>query len=276
MLARLTMLEQRKTFGRKNFWIILASAVLLVGGLLVLIQIGLSRGMAAEAENALDLTWPAGLVFMFEQMLTPSTFAALLVVVLACGAMSQEYSWRTLHQWVSRGVSRTNFVLAKFAVLALAMVPLMVFPVLVGALVTGAFSYAAQGILPLDQADLAQLTLSPLRLAYGLLPLAALTLWFGVVTRSTVGALGGGLIYALLGEGLIAGFLQIVTGLPVGVFMPGGLVAALAAQNLRVDPAAVLPPLPLSTPVVLAGIAVWTALFLVLTAWTLHRQDLSG
>jgi hypothetical protein len=152
----------------------------------------------------------------------------------------------------------------------------MALPILVGTALTGGLSYADQGYVPVEQSALDQLLLSPLRLAYGLLPLAALTLWFGVLTRSTVGALGGALAYALLGEGLLGDVFQMISGAPVGAYLPGGLASSLAIRSFAVDPARALPSFPVSEPLALLGIGAWTVVFLALTVWTFNRQVLTG
>jgi ABC-type transport system involved in multi-copper enzyme maturation permease subunit len=114
-----------------------------------------------------------------------------------------------------------------------------------------------------------------------LLPYAALTFFLAIASRSTVVAIGGGLAYAMLIEGVLVQLLACVGGTwaKVSQYLPAGLSNSLAALN-RVSEGAssglVTQMDGLSSGTAVLGIALYTILFVGLALLAFRRQDLSG
>jgi len=183
--------------------------------------------------------------------------------------------------WLSNGISRPVLLLAKFAIVLLPALLFVLAPFVTGAITTAVFTQILQGSLPFAQVDWWQAALSILRTAYTLLPYAALTFLLAVASRSTVVAVGGGLAYTLLIEGVFVQLLAFIGGTwaKIGQYLPASLSSSLATFN-RVSAnsssglATQAEGLSLETAVI--GIALYTLLFVALAVLAFRRQDLSG
>ena len=146
---------------------------------------------------------------------------------------------------------------------------------------TAVFTQNLQGSLPFAEVDWWQAALSILRTAYTLLPYAALTFLLAVASRSTVVAVGGGLAYTLLIEGVLMQLLGLVGGTwaKIGQYLPAGLSNSLASLNRvsrQTNSGLVTQADGLSMETAVIGIALYTLLFVGLAVLAFRRQDLSG
>jgi hypothetical protein len=95
-------------------------------------------------------------------------------------------------------------------------------------------------------------------------------------------AIGGGLAYSLLLEGLFIQLLALVGGklADVGLYLPAGLARSLLESNagLTVEVGGATAPLAtgLAPEVAAIGIALYTLLFMGLAMLAFQRQDLGG
>jgi ABC-type transport system involved in multi-copper enzyme maturation permease subunit len=118
MLWRVLLLEKDKVLGRMVFWInliILAAAIVIIDIVQYLIALSLPSNIAVStnastaspASNVLAaaVTWPNGLVNA-AQFANAHALGGILLIVLVGVITSREYTWRTFHLWLSRGVSR--------------------------------------------------------------------------------------------------------------------------------------------------------------------------
>lgn len=287
LVLTLTRVEIRKLRGRALFWVeagLLALLVLALYAALLAVLANPPADMPPEAvaEFRASLHWPQGLLAALA-FGNGGELGGLFAVVLAAAVVAQEYSWRTVHLWLGRGVPRGAYLLAKVLGLALALGALALVPLLAGGLVTGLATWHDAGVLPWSEVPWARVFAGWLRVWLTLAPYAALTLLVAVVSRSTLAALGVGLGYNLLVENLAVEVLLLVSpqAARVARYLPGlaakavllplteglqvemGMQRAANAVLLQPGPAAWL-------------LLAYTALAVGLAWWVFRHQDLPG
>jgi ABC-type transport system involved in multi-copper enzyme maturation permease subunit len=284
MFWHLLSTENTKIVRRRMLWVVLAliAIVVLVIEMVLFgaIENGLS-GTAMPAEDRLNalqtITWPGALVNVLT-MIGGNAFGGLFFVILVGAVTSQEYSWRTLHLWLSRGVPRPTLRLANFAALITPALLIVLTALVAGGVITAIISLNINNTLHLDQMNFSQLFLSVLRTAYTLLPYGALTYFLAVISRSTVVAVSGGLAYVLLLENILIQMLGLL-GEPLRrliQYLPSTLANCLLALNQAAIGVEGASTAGLGTPLIATmGIAAWSFLFLGLSLWIFQRQDLS-
>jgi ABC-2 type transport system permease protein len=286
MFIRTLSIEQTKLMRRPLPWVllaVLAGATLLMTGINYLVlnnNLGGNMGPGVMAEMQRQVTWPDSL-FSAIGIAGGAALGGFLTVILSGTTMAQEYTWRTLQQWLGRGVPRPIFLAAKFAALFLPILLMVFIPLLVGGSLTALFTISLDGSLSAADVAWGSLALRALATAYSLLPYAALTFLLAIATRSTVAAVGVGIAYALIVEGLLlqlaAMFSEALARL--SLYLPAGLAQSLLQSQrlmqVSVDGQPVAGPELLSAGVAVAGIAVYTVLFLTLAIFLFRRQDLN-
>jgi len=289
MFWNILTIENTKTLKRAMLWIELVLMAFLTAGMFLLIfTAGLFTGseeLSSEMMEALKdaLVWPGGLMQSMG-LAAGNGLGGLMLIVLVGAVTAQEYTWRTMQLWISRGVSRSALMSAKFTALLIPAVLIVIVPLISGGVVTGIISLALDGSLHTDQINFIQLFLAALRTAYTLLPYAGLAFLLGIVTRSTAAAIGGGVAYALLLEGVIVQLLSLIGG-TLGKFLaylPTNLATALLTLNQsamtttvningeQLSTIKLLDPLPAAV-----GIALWTIAFVATALLVFRRQDLT-
>jgi ABC-type transport system involved in multi-copper enzyme maturation permease subunit len=267
-------------FKRRLFWvglIILVTLIALSNFLYYAYRANLSPA------NQQDLTWPAGLIASLDFASGPFSFSSwgLIILMIIVGVVTaQEYSWRTMCLWLSRGVSRplllsTNFVIALIPVLLTVLACL-----LAGGALTALFSLPLHGAVYADRVDYGELALGTLRTAYIILPYVALSFMLAVVTRSTAAAVTGSLVFLLVIETVLNVALPIL-GKPfaqIAQYLPANLATVIGNQNaaiakLPIPPGSALAP---SQGVAAIGLACYTLLFCGIALWAFQRQNLSN
>lgn len=288
MFMRIYSIEHTKLMRRHLPWIllgVLAGAVLLVTAINYLV---LASGLGGEVTPAMmesmesQITWPGGL-FNAVSLAGGSALGGFLVVILSGTTMAQEYTWRTLQQWLGRGVPRPLFLAAKFAALLLPIALMVLVPLLVGGALTALFTISLQGGLHAAAVDWSALATRAVATAYTLLPYAALTFLLAVATRSTVAAVGIGIAFALLIEGIILQMASLFneTLAALTLYLPAGLSQSLLESQRAIQVTADggslagTGPELLAPGVAIAGIAIYTVLFLALSMIIFRRQDLN-
>jgi MFS family permease len=181
--------------------------------------------MVAALEET--LIWPMGLTQSIGFAAGPS-LGGILIVVLVGAIMAQEYTWRTLQLWLSRGVPRRTFLTTKFGLLLPTL--LLVRHAAAGrGADNGRFQPDSPRPHPLCAVEWGNLAPLTLATAYTLLPYAGLAFFLAVATRSTIVAVGGGLAYTLLLEGIVVQLLTFAGGnwAEIGKYVPAGLAQGL-------------------------------------------------
>lgn len=283
--------ENIKIYKRRMLWIelgILAGLILLVYTIIyVTMQTSNTQTLPPEAKAELRqiVAWP-GAILNALSFGGGSSLGGLLIIVLIGTITAQEYTWRTMHLWLSRGVRRPVLLGAKFVALLLPILIFVITPLLIGGGITAIFTLQLDKSLPFGQIQWGHLALSILRTAYTILPYAAMTFMLAIVTRSTAAAIGVGLAYTLLIENLATSLFPILGGIlrDIVVYLPGPLAqsilklnqSALTSQIVSVSTENGASAVNLLAPTSAAiGIAIWTLLFLGIALWSFRRQDLS-
>ncbi len=286
MFWQMVSVEQKKLTRRKILWIelvIVAAAAVFIPLMIYLAsQSDGSGNLVVTTDGPVDdmFTWPSALNLGIG-LASGGGLGGLLIVILIGTLTAQEYGWRTMQLWLSNGISRPVLLLAKFAIVLLPALLFVLAPFVTGALTTAVFTQNLQGSLPFAEVDWWQAALSILRTAYTLLPYAALTFLLAVASRSTVVAVGGGLAYTLLIEGVLMQLLGLVGGTwaKIGQYLPAGLSNSLASLNRvssQTNSGLVTQADGLSMETAVIGIALYTLLFVGLAVLAFRRQDLSG
>jgi ABC-type transport system involved in multi-copper enzyme maturation permease subunit len=288
MLTNLFTNERQKMMQRPMFWVMLAIMALLVlcsqGAIFTLLKVEMaSQEPSAELVESFNsfFLWPEGLTNVLG-FAGGGQFGGLLLVVLVGAITAQEYGWRTMHLWLSRGVSRPMLMGAKLLNVLLAALLIVLVTALTGGIVTGLLNLIEFGSLPVEQVDFLAWGMSILRVTYTLLPYGALAFFLAVAFRSPVAAIGGSLAYTLLIEGIAIQLLSFAGGAigKIGQYLPGGMAYSLLQHNRaghmtivvnnQAAEIAMLDPIPAAI-----GIGLWTLLFAALAVGLFARQDLA-
>ena len=284
MFWHLLSTENTKIFRRRLLWVVLALIAILVLVIEIVLHAAIENGLSGTAMPAEDrlnalqmITWPGALVNVLT-LIGGNALGGLFFVILVSAVTSQEYNWRTLHLWLSRGVPRPMLRFAKFAALITPALLIVLTALVAGGVITAFFSFNINNSLYLDQVNFSQLVFSVLRTAYTLLPYGAVTYFLAVISRSTVVAISGGLAYVLLLEDILIQVLGLL-GEPLQrmiQYMPSTLANSLLALNQAAIGAGDSSTAGFGIPLIATlGIAAWILLFLGLSLWIFQRQNLS-
>ncbi len=286
MFWQMTSIEHHKLFKRSILWVEIALMSLGMAGLYVALyfiaQTALSGDMAT-VENISEieqvLVWPMGLVNTLD-FSAGSNLGGLLIIVLVGAVTAQEYTQRTLQLWLSRGIRRPLFLGSKFAALLIPALLIVVTPLLVGGAITAGFSQLFNGSIPFEQVNWLQLGWGILLTAYTLLPYAAMTLFLSVTSRSTVVAIGGGLTYVLVIEGLVVQLLSMAGGVwaQISQYTLSSLTKSLLSTNsgIMVDMGTPMVTQFMEPGTAALAIAIYVLIFMGASFIIFQRQDLSG
>lgn len=265
MFWRLLLLEKDKVAGRLLLWIelgLLALAIVFVDMLEYI--------FADQTTIQQSLEWPHSAINAVSFAEAHSLGGILLVILIAV-VTAREYSWRTFHLWLSRGVSRVALMGAKsVAVIGISLV-LVLTSLIVGVVLTGILTFSLHGSLQLSLHDLQQLVLNFLATDLVLLPYATLTLLLTILFRNSAVSIGIGLVLLLLVESAL--YLTFSLWNPtteqIAKYLPIGLSGSLQNAILGgpVDSHFVTP---LTACICLFA---YTIIFAALGTWRFTRQN---
>ncbi|MFZ6030678.1 MAG: ABC transporter permease subunit [Chloroflexota bacterium] len=283
MFWNLLIIENTKTLRRPMLWIELLFLALLIVALFAAMSAtsvhNANENISIEEQEALraGVAWPGGLLQALG-MASGSGLGGLLIVILSGAITAQEYTWRTMQFWLSRGVSRSTLLAAKATAMLVPIAMIVATALLVGGTVSGVFTLLLDGSLHAEQVDPGALLLSLLRTAYSIFPYAGLAFLLGIATRSTAASIGGALTYLLLLENLLVQGLALLGGVAAkaSACLPGSLASALLAQNkVTSNVAAAQAADPWLASAAALGIAAWTVAFIAAARLIFRRQDLN-
>ena len=283
MFWNMLIIENQKLFKRAIIWVELA--IIAVGMVAInLLFFAITRMQSGDPMMAgleETLVWPMGLTQSIGFAAGPS-LGGILIVILVGAITAQEYTWRTLQLWLSRGVPRSLFLTTKFLAVLPAALLLVITPLLFGGAITAVFSQIILGEIPFSAVEWGEVALMTLATAYTLLPYAGLAFLLAVATRSTMITVGGGLAYTLLLEGIVVQLLTFAGGswAEIGKYVPAGLAQGLmnSAASASVEVGGQMAPTVqyLEPGAAIVGIAIYTVAFVALSILIFRRQDLGG
>ncbi len=200
MFWRLLLLEKDKVAGRLLLWIELGIMAFIIVAIDLLYYFTSKLApIQGRAIYTKPLEWPTSLIATVN-IATAHSLGGILLVIMIAVVTAREYSWRTFHLWLSRGVSRLALMGAKSIIIIALAILLVITSVVVGAIMTAIVTLALHGSLQLVSGDLQHLVLSFLITDLGLLPYAALALMLTILFRNAIVSIGVGLVLLLLVE----------------------------------------------------------------------------
>jgi ABC-2 type transport system permease protein len=264
MFLNVLRAQQAKTLRGGVFWV----EIVLLAGVTALLTTLVNT--INELSTDASPTMAGQLSEMLEHTGT-STLGHLLAVVLAGAVMANEYGWRSLHLWLSRGVSRSTFLWAKFVSTLLPIALFLLVTAAITAPIAAVFTQAEHGTIGPLSGELGGLAQTAALAAYAVVPYAALALLLAVLGRSMLVAVGGGLTLTLLAETLFVQIMGMIGGRAVDLV--AYLPSALGPGMLGMDVGGAYAPLePGIAALLTAG---YTLVFMVAATLLFRRQDLS-
>jgi len=207
-------------------------------------------------------------------------FGGVLALMLGVLTFGSEYGWGTLRTLFIQRPGRLRVFAAKLVALALALLPFVLLVFAVGALASTAIALREGA-----ESDWPSASLVVRGLAAGWLILAvwtALGVLLAVFSRCTALAVGIGILYALVIEGLLSALATQVSVLDrlVEFFLRANAYSLVTELGVSADDVANNGPGSFSGPFVGAGqalfvLAVYIAAFLLLSGWLLRRRDVA-
>jgi len=269
MFLRLLNIEIRKTLKHPALWIGLGALVFLLS-FIVFINHAQITGGYEPAVGGLEQDLLKGLAFF-------NWIGIIVYAVTASVITAFDYPDRSIQLWLMRGISRPILLLARLVVVlffGLTIICLAVIAILGFAALSRSLFFGA-----VDASNLNFSALLPaiLRLFWSSVPYLALTVLFGVVSRSPLFAAGGTIVYGTVFEFLAA---RLSHRFPTLIrYLPASLAQVLQTYNILLDHTA--PPLPLDAGIMpeMRAILVIGMISIVLGVVSLHifsHQDLGG
>jgi ABC-2 type transport system permease protein len=207
-------------------------------------------------------------------------FGGVLALMLGVLTFGSEYGWGTLRTLFVQRPGRLNVFAAKLLALAVALVPFVLVVFAVGALVSSAIALREGVDIALPSA-----WLLVRGLAAGWLILAvwtALGVLLAVFSRGTALAVGIGILYALVIEGLLSALATQVSVVDrvVEFFLRANAYSLVTTLGVSADDVANNGPGSFSGPFVGGGqallvLGVYAAVFLLVSGWLLRRRDVA-
>jgi ABC-type transport system involved in multi-copper enzyme maturation permease subunit len=275
MFWNVLLLEMDKIFKRAIFWVELAVLALII---IVIdsVEYVFSQMVSGPAGRQLigTFTWPSGLESV-SQFAGAHSLGGLLLVILLSVLTAQEYSWRTYHLWLGRGVSRLVLLGAKCVAALIATLLVVVTAVIVGSLVTGILTLVIKGSLPFQQVNFGHFFSNILIVYYSLLPYVALAFLLSILSRSVALSISVGLVFILLVEGTVYTVLSLLNGTTAHVvqYLPIGLEATLQNTTQVASTTGILSfPYP-PVAVAIVCIALYVLVFVGLGFWRFVGQN---
>lgn len=207
-------------------------------------------------------------------------FGGVLALILGVLAAGSDYGWDTLKTLLVQGPARLRILTARLGALAVMLVPF----------VAGVFACGAVASLVVARAEAATVTWPPagelaMGLAAGWFVLAvwaALGVLLGIATRGTAMAIGVGIVYALVIEGILSAIATQVTWLTgtVEYFLRANAYSLVTAAGVPTaalgdnGPGSYSGPF-VAAPQASAVLAAYLVAFVGVAAWLFHRRDVT-
>jgi ABC-2 type transport system permease protein len=207
-------------------------------------------------------------------------FGGVFALMLGVLALGSEYGWGTLKTLFTQRPGRLHVFGSKLLAVAVALVPFVLVVFAVGALASAAIALreGAQIVWPSPWLVLRGLAAGWLILAVW----AAFGVLLAVLSRGTALAIGIGILYALVIEGLLSALASEIGLLDrlVEFFLRANAYSLVAVLGVSADDVSNNGPGSFSGPFVDGGQALlvlgsYIAVFLILSGWLLRRRDVT-
>jgi ABC-2 type transport system permease protein len=207
-------------------------------------------------------------------------FGGVIALMLGVLTFGSEFSWGTLRTLFTQGPGRLHVLGAKLLALAVALVPFVLVVFAVGAL--GSYAIALREGADVDWPS-AWLLVRGIGAGWLILAVwAALGVVLAVLSRGTALAIGIGILYALVIEGLLSALASQVSLLDrlVEFFLRANAYSLVTALGVPADDVANNGPGSFSGPFVEPGqallvLGLYATVFLLLAGWLLRRRDVT-
>ena len=207
-------------------------------------------------------------------------FGGVLALMLGVLTFGSEYGWGTLRTLFIQRPGRLQVFAAKLLALAMALIPFVLVVYAMGALAGSAIALREGADI-----DFPSASLIVRGLAAGWLILAvwtALGVLLAVLSRGTALAVGIGILYALVIEGLLSALASQVSAVDriVEFFLRANAYSLVTTLGVAADDVANNGPGSFSGPFVGGGqallvLAAYAAVFLLVSGWLLRRRDVA-
>lgn len=229
---------------------------------------------------------PLGLVEVLPESLAGTMisgfpfFGGVFALILGVFALGSEYGWDTLKTLFVQGPSRGSVFASKLVALGIVLVAFVLLPFAAGAVASVVIAQIEDAAIDWPSAWLLARALGAGWLI--LAAWAALGVLLGVMTRGTSLAIGLGILYALVVEGLLSAFAESVSVLEplTQVFLRANgysIATALGAPEAGIEssgPGSFGGPF-VDSPQALVVLAAFVLAFAALAAFLLHRRDVT-
>ena len=278
MFWNMYRIEQTKLFKSKLLWIELAliamlASTIIIGGFLVMKTVELPPEAVSMFEEI--LLWPQSLTYMMG-VVAGNQFGSLVMIILVGAFVAREYNWNTMSLWLSNGMPRPLVLGAKFIAIFLASLLVVLTALLVSGVLTLFVTVYTTGAPDLSQISLTQLSLNVLKTACTMLPYSMLTFFLAIRSRSAIAAIGGGVGFALVVEGILVQILSLFGGVAAKIaqFSPKLLAQSLSPGGVIVNSG--MPGLPmLNSGLAFVIIIIYTFILFGMSVRAFKRQDLT-
>jgi ABC-2 type transport system permease protein len=229
---------------------------------------------------------PVGVTEFFPQSLAGNLisgfpfFGGVFALMLGVFAFGSEYGWGTLKTLFTQRPGRLRVFAAKLAALGLMLVPFVLALFAAGAIASAVIAGIEDAPASFPPA---WLLLRAIGAGWLILAVwAALGVLLGIATRGTSLAIGVGILYALVAEGLLSAFADSVSALEplTNVFLRANGYSLAVALGASVDSIESSGPGSYSGPLVgsaqaIAVLVAFVAAFLAVAASLLRRRDVA-
>ena len=271
--VRAELLLMRK---RTSTWVLLGVWIALA--MLFAYVVAYAMYLNGTGREPLEVLLPQGLVgtllagFPF--------FGGVLALMLGVLTFGSEYGWGTLKTTFTQGPGRLELYGAKLAALGIALVPFVLVVFGLGALASAAIA-AREGA----SVDWPGLGLVARGVLVGWLVLAVWTglgVLLAVLFRGTALAVGIGILYALVVEGLLSALASQVGAVDrlVELFLRANAYSLAATVGVSREEVSDAGPASFSGPFVegtqaLLVLGIYGSIFVLVAGWLLHRRDVA-
>ncbi|WP_017302781.1 ABC transporter permease subunit [Spirulina subsalsa] len=280
MSLALFWIEVQKLLKRRLFLILLGlilglELLLFFGGALLFNVLG---DPPLQEMLKASLTFPSGLSL---GLALSSNLGGLFLLILGADVVNSEYQWRTVHLYLSQGISR--LMLVSIRLLAL-IVPALLFvfaPLLLAVVSTLILTPLLGGSFDLAAIQWGSFWVNVARTVLYLVPFSTLAFMLGVLTRSMAVTIILCLLYVFITEPVLKSMGDFF-GQNLGAitpYLPFQLTNALLSQGgegvTMAPDGSIIPVMALDPNIAGFGVLVWIGVFWLISLVVLLRQDLT-